>query len=551
MGCCQSNPNDMNSASEMGKELTDIQLAEYEPNIISLEKKIKTPDQIIRAEPEKERALIKESSYHKDTKSEKQEEESKRITEQPSDIKWSIKQSMFVKINSRKNVGEYYVIKELIGQGGFGKVYKVTHRQTGMVRAMKQILKQRMKKEDQQKLLQETQILMDIDHPNIVKLYEMYQDDHSYYLISEYCEGGELFEKIKIAQFLTEKEIASYIKQILSAVSYCHSMNIVHRDLKPENVVFDAKHQGANLKIIDFGASVKIENSEKLNKKIGTPFYVAPEVLYGSYDEKCDIWSIGVILYVLLCGYPPFFAQNEAQVLAKVKKGTYQFDSQDWAKVSLQAKDLIRRMLFFNPSQRISANDALQHQWITNNKSKGQLNNLSLKKLQDFDSKNKLKYAILQFITVQVITSQEKDELMKNFQEIDKNGDGTVSKEELLNAYIKLYKGDQLAAQQIVDDLFPHLDANGSGKVDFSEFITASINKDRSLSKRKIEQSFKLFDLDGNGLITKTEINQLFGDEIDDNMWKEILNECDANQDGMISLGEFINLLESKFKGKL
>ncbi|CAD8095694.1 unnamed protein product [Paramecium primaurelia] len=131
MGCCQSNPNDMNSASEMGKELTDIHLAEYEPNIISLEKKIKTPDQIIRAEPEK--VSMKESSYHKDTKSEKQEEESKKITEQPSDIKWSIKQSMFVKINSHKNVGEYYAIKELIGQGGFGKVYKVTHRQTGYI----------------------------------------------------------------------------------------------------------------------------------------------------------------------------------------------------------------------------------------------------------------------------------------------------------------------------------------------------------------------------------------------------------------------------------
>ncbi|CAD8113851.1 unnamed protein product [Paramecium sonneborni] len=131
MGCCQSNPNDFNSASEMGKELTDLHLAEYEPNIISLEKKTKTPDQIIPVEPE--RVLKKESSYQKDTKSEKQEEESKRITEQPSDIKWSIKQSMFVKINSHKNVGEYYTIKELIGQGGFGKVYKVNHRQTGYI----------------------------------------------------------------------------------------------------------------------------------------------------------------------------------------------------------------------------------------------------------------------------------------------------------------------------------------------------------------------------------------------------------------------------------
>ncbi|CAD8141750.1 unnamed protein product [Paramecium pentaurelia] len=551
MGCCQGHQNDMNQLTELAKELTEYQQPEYLADILDLKTQNKLKDKMNDQEKDLEQTPKKETNYSQDMKSGKKEnnQDSKSQNKlQGQEKQWTIKQTMFVRINSKKNVSEFYTVKEMIGQGGFGKVYKVVHRQTGMVRAMKLILKSKLKKEDQEKLLEETNILMDIDHPNIVKLYEMYQDDNSYYLISEYCDGGELFEKIKFVQTLTEKEIANYMKQILTAVAYCHSKGIVHRDLKPENILFDSKNQGASLKIIDFGASAKLINDEKLKKRIGTPFYVAPEVLNGSYDEKCDIWSLGVILYVLLCGYPPFFGHSEGEVLAKVRKGTYQFDSNDWSRVSMQAKDLIRRMLFYDPSSRISASDAQQHSWIANNKAKGLVNNISLKRLQDFDSKNKLKYAILQFITVQVVQSQEKDDLLKTFQDIDKNGDGTVSKEELLAAYMKIYKGDSIAAQQVVEELFPQLDANKSGKVDFSEFVTASMNRDKSLSKKKIEQAFKLFDLDGNGFITKQEINELFGNEIDENMWQDILKDCDINKDGMISMNEFVNLLETKIK---
>ncbi|CAD8053433.1 unnamed protein product [Paramecium sonneborni] len=548
MGCCQGNKQDMDQQNEQVKELIEYQQPEYKANILDLNSEVYKVEQIQERNGEADQTQKKETNYSQEIKSAKKEENSQTrsiVQQQEQEKQWAIKQTMFVRINSKKNVSEFYVIKEMLGEGGFGKVYKAVHRQTGMIRAIKLILKSKLNKEDQEKLLEETSILMDIDHPNIVKLYEMFQDENSYYLISEYCDGGELFEKIKFVQILTEKEIASYMKQILSAVSYCHSKGIVHRDLKPENILFDSKSQGATLKIIDFGASAKLKEDEKLNKKIGTPFYVAPEVLNGSYDEKCDIWSLGVVLYILLCGYPPFFGHSEEEVLAKVRKGTYQFDSNDWSRVSMQAKDLIRRMLFYDPSFRIGASDAYQHAWISNNKAKGQVNNLSLKRLQDFDSKNKLKYAILQFITVQVVSNQQKNDLQKIFLDIDRNGDGTVSKEELLAAYLKMYKGDTIAAQHIVEELFPQLDANKSGKVDFSEFISASINRDKTLSKKKIEQSFKLFDLDGNGYITKQEINELFGNEIDEKMWEDILKDCDINQDGMISLNEFITLLES------
>ncbi|CAD8178920.1 unnamed protein product [Paramecium octaurelia] len=544
MGCCKYFPNSCCSSKTfenpsyqvIPKETSEQFQNEFIQSIINLN---------VNGYIEREQEIslpIKNSSNTKDIT----DVEIKQEYMKTSSKQWNIKQTMFVRVNSKKNINDSYLIKEMIGQGGFGKVYKVVHKQTGMIRAVKMILKEKMKQEDEERLLEETAILMDIDHPNIVKLYEIFSDKYSYYLVNEYCEGGELFEKIKLVSILTEKEIANFMKQILSAVSYCHQKGIVHRDLKPENILFDQKHSQASIKIIDFGASAKLQNCEKLQKRIGTPFYVAPEVLEANYDEKCDIWSLGVILYILLSGYPPFMGANEQEVLIKVKKGEYSFDPTDWGKVTNSGKDLIRRMLMYNPANRISAADALNHEWIKNNKSKGQINSLTLSKLQDFDSKNKLKYAIFQFITVQVVTNQEKTDLLKIFQEIDKNGDGTVSKDELYQAYLKIHKGDKLAAETIVEELFPQLDANGSGIVDFSEFITATINKEKSLSRQRIEQSFKLFDLDQNGLITKQELNELFDEEIDEQMWQEILDQCDTDNDGMINLNEFINLLENK-----
>lgn len=234
-------------------------------------------------------------------------------------------------------------------------------------------------------MLNETSIMIQLDHANIVKLFEVFKDEQSFYLVSEFCDGGELFEKIRHINCLSESVVAQYMQQILSAIMYCHSNGIVHRDLKPENILFDSNKDNPTLKIIDFGCSAKLNrNGEKLNRRIGTPFYVAPEVLAANYNEKCDIWSIGVILYILLCGYPPFSGKNELDVLQKVKKGIYKFDTDDWVKVSIQAKDLIRRMLMYDPEERISALEAYNHPWISNNNIKTVLRNDVLSRMSQF-----------------------------------------------------------------------------------------------------------------------------------------------------------------------
>lgn len=187
------------------------------------------------------------------------------------------------------------------------------------------------------------------------------------------CYGGELFDKISEEQYFSERDAANIVKQVLSAINYCHQMKIVHRDLKPENLLLD-KGAEPKVTIIDFGTSAMFDPQKKMSQKFGTPYYIAPEVLKKNYDEKCDLWSIGVIMYILLCGYPPFNGANDKQIIEAVLKGKFTLEGKnttiyksiepEWDDVSDDAKDLVRKLLTYDPAKRISAQDALQHPWI-------------------------------------------------------------------------------------------------------------------------------------------------------------------------------------------
>lgn len=401
---------------------------------------------------------------------------------------------------------ENYKVGKVLGEGGFGTVCLVTHKQTSMIRAMKMINKKKLSQRDENKFFEELNILKDIDHPNIVKVFEHYQDDKYHYLISEYCSGGELFERIKEVSPFSEKVAAQYMKQILSAISYCHINNICHRDLKPENILFDSKSPSSQLKVIDFGASTRFDPNQKLTRRIGTPFYVAPEILNKQpYDEKCDVWSLGVIMYVLLCGYPPFWGTTESEIYDKVKKGKFEFAKEDWEMISEDAKKLITKMLEYNPVERISATEAYAHPWIQTNVYVEPLDEKMLRKLMTFSSKNKIRTAIMQLISSQILTQNDKNNLIKQFQALDKDGNGVLTKQELIQGYEKVLN-DKFKAISIVENIFDDIDQDQSGQVDFTEFISACLNKEKQLSREKIEQAFKLIDVDNNGQITKLEI---------------------------------------------
>ena len=202
---------------------------------------------------------------------------------------------------------------------------------------------------------QELYILKSVDHPNIINFYEVYRDKNFFYVVLEFCQGGELFDYIMDEGALEEDKAAVIIAKVVSAVRYLHERNISHRDLKPENILLELKSKKQEIKLIDFGLSKYFEEDSQMTTKIGTPYYVSPEVLEGKYDKSCDMWSIGVLGYVLLSGYPPFNSANENQLFRKILCCDYEFKKEDWDDISFEAKDFIMKCLQPNPLQRITA----------------------------------------------------------------------------------------------------------------------------------------------------------------------------------------------------
>ena len=224
-----------------------------------------------------------------------------------------------------------------------------------MTYAIKSILRENIEK-DIKLLEEELFILRQVDHPNIVKFHQSYIDYRYVHIVQEFCTGGELFDRIVKEQRFTEKHAADVMSQMLSAVKHLHEHNIVHRDLKPENFLMETVNDNSEVKMIDFGLSKRWKNddgAQKMHTVVGTPYYVAPEVLRGNYDKQCDVWSLGVILYVFLCGYPPFEGDDNKEIFKNVLKSRLEFDPVDWDHISPEAKDLVTRMLEKDASKRI------------------------------------------------------------------------------------------------------------------------------------------------------------------------------------------------------
>jgi len=384
-----------------------------------------------------------------------------------------------------------------------------------------------------------------LDHANIMKVLEFFQDEDHFYIVSEFYDGGELFDRILSMNHFTEKMAATTIKQILSAVSYCHSHNIVHRDLKPENVIYESKEKDAQLKVIDFGTSRQFDLS--MNQKLGTAYYIAPEVIKGEYNEKCDVWSCGVILYILLCGYPPFNGDDDQTIMDKIAIGEYDFHSVEWKGVSEDAKKFIRRLMEMDVAQRYSAAQALDDPWLKEVLGQQEIDEplamSALKNLKSFRAERKLQEATWMFLVTYMSTREEKAELLKTFQALDENGDGQLSTDELVKGYRKIM-GDAEAEAE-VEAIMKVVDVNGSGYIDYTEFVMATINRQKLLSKDKLESAFKMFDKDGSGFLEIDEIKAIFGGQrnIDEKVWEDLIKEVDANGDGKISLNEFEDMM--------
>jgi calcium-dependent protein kinase len=388
-----------------------------------------------------------------------------------------------------------------------------------------------------------------MDHPNIIKLHESFEDHRSIYLVMELCAGGELFDRIIDAGHFTEVQAAILMQQITRAIFYMHENHCTHRDLKPENFLFMTKEaiDKTPLKIIDFGLSCMYTAGQVLTTKAGTPYYVAPQVLAGKYDQLSDMWSIGVIMFVMLCGYPPFFGETDADVLAKVRLGNFSFNAADWKNISEDAKNLIRNLLKMNPRDRYTAEQTLNHEWIKNKAPKAKPVTLSggfVDKLRGFRSHNKLKKAALNIIASQL--SEDKiTKLRDTFMALDENGDGLLTPAELKEGLAKAGLSEIPAdLQEILKDV----DSDGSGVIDYTEFLAATLDKKVWNNEQVLWSAFRTFDTDGDGKITKDELKAVLGsgevDEVAAKSMQEIMDEVDKNKDGEISFEEFSEMMK-------
>lgn len=451
--------------------------------------------------------------------------------------------SLFMGFSSG-NVEKDYDLVEVIDSNSSNKITKVINKKSGKAAVLKTIKKGR--ELDPSTIYLQVEILRRLSHPSIVQIYEYYEDMKYFKLIFEHCEGSELFDQIVNKGSLNEDEAALIMRQILSAVSYIHSNMVCHRDIKPENILFNSTSN--TLKIIDWGTARFFHKRKKMTKYSGTPYYVAPEVLYEKYDEKCDVWSCGVILYIMLCGYPPFNGENDSDILSKIRTGKFTFPEDDWSHVSDSAKELISKMLTYNPAIRPSASTCLDNGWLKENL-KRQINPLVNKKclnnMKKFHAELKLQQAALQYIVSFLMSKEEKNEMLELFQSLDANGDGVLSREEIFEGY-KLMLGET-EAQKEVDRIFNEVDIDHSGSIDYNEFLIAAANRQSILNKEKLEATFKAFDKDGSGTISAEEIKSVLLANVDKKLIESTIKEVDLNGDGEISLSEFKEMMKKLF----
>ena len=460
------------------------------------------------------------------------------------------------------NPEKIYIKKKLLGSGAFGEVWLVHHKELDRDFAMKIIKKRKNKSNEEKEILSEIEILKKLDHPKILKIIDFYSKVKKYYIITEYCPEGELFnEIIKVGRF-DEGQTAFIINQILKAITYCHRNQIIHRDIKPENIMITKREKNGCLqvKLIDFGTAKIFERGVAENRYVGSSYYMAPEVLKRKYDEKCDLWSIGVIFYILLTGRPPFDGNDDEEILKNVEKGVYDKTSYPFPSLSNLAKDLINKLLQYEPKKRISAEEALEHQWFKTAefKKKDKVNMISpelakelITNMTKYKSTNMLKCAVIAYLVHHLTNTEECMEASKLFTKIDLNSDGKIEKHELIQGFQKYWGIPEEEVKEKVDIIFANIDTDFNGFIEYEEFVRAAVNSSIFMSQNYLKFAFNYFDRDSSGDITFEEIKKRFSqntnyisDKMDSEL-REIFDKIDINNDGSISFYEFCKMMKN------
>ena len=483
----------------------------------------------------------------------------RRTRSQTTERDLAVNSELIVNCN-RNSQKDSYKIMEKLGEGSYGTVWKVKQRKTHLIRAMKKITKNtNSRSETINEIINEIELLKKLDHPNIVKIFEFFIEPDGYYLITEYCGGGELFDAIKKNGTFSEPVAANIMYQIFNAINYCHQTNnIIHRDLKPENILIVSKDESTGfytVKIIDFGTAKIYEKNKNENKIIGSSYYIAPEVLMKNYNEKCDIWSCGVILYILLSGRAPFTGQKDGDVLQKIKQGHYDLKRKPFDKISMEAKDLIKKCLEMNKNRRISAKEALNHPWFAKNNTKAyfcQVTDYFLQKtienIRNYKPKNKIQELALTYLVHNLPELDEIKLINKIFNLFNTNNNGKLTKEETkegLNKYLFHNYKNKIQIEKQTEEIFKRIDNDNNGFIECEEFARAGLDKNIFRAPNVLKFAFEFIDKDHSGEITIDELKEVFHiTEVEEvAMLKELIRSMDQDSNGQISYKEFQDMM--------
>lgn len=469
-------------------------------------------------------------------------------------------------LDKTENPADYYDKIDELGEGSFGKVFKVSNIVSGEIRALKVM---NTVDADESEIFREGEILKGLSHPHIIKIFEVFYYRQNVYLVEEYLSGGDLWSKISKMDHLSEKVSLMIIYQILTAIHYLHTNNIVHGDLKLENVMIESlskRHRATviladdslinqfDIKIIDFGCSSIFYKDKPLTKLVGTVYYLAPEVILGSYNNKCDIWSIGVILYILVSGRFPFDGETTDDITEKIVNYKYNLNGNEFESLGKNTLDLLAKLLEPDPYQRITAHQALNHPCFSSLKtmrsnSQKQEDICIKEAIANFKHLNHriiFQKAIIKYISHHLVSKEEVNKIRSIYKGFDQNGDGYLTFDELCEGFRRV----GIVVNEIeFKENFDSLDPQEKGVIEYEEFISVFMDKSKILEEKNLQAAFSLFDTEKQGTISRKSIQTIFQQNkyFKESTTQLIIDQLSFNDNNIISFEEFKQLMSSAY----
>ena len=463
-------------------------------------------------------------------------------------------------VETKGNPSDKYVKGKRIGSGTFGVVFEAKNIIFNNLVAMKVIPKQ--VDMDNLYIKNEIDILKKLSHPNIVRIFEFYESTNNFYLINEFCDGGELFNMINKNNF-NEQQLSIIFYQVFSGLCYLHENKIFHRDLKPENILISQKEKDLLtdeeylwIKIIDFGTAKIFEKNKKERAIVGSAYYIAPEVLNQDYNEKCDTWSVGVILYMFLTGHAPFDGKNNEEIIHSIRTKNLDFLDKKLSKRSPEVTDLVKGLLEKDTKKRLSAKDALNHIWFKTFNGRKLFQNFKQKDIEpyidnlfNYTFHSKIQQLVIAFLVHNLPSTNSSTNILKLYRFFNDSGDCKLTKEELIKG-LSNYR-DSLEVAEKVDHLFLLLDSDNNGYIEFEEFLRACIDKKELLKEEYLKYAYKFMDKENKGNLTVQDVNNLFcegSNKLFEIAISKDISDVDEDGDGNINFQEFKKLMTKTLK---